>query len=311
MSDIIFFFIQPYLEWLNPVELFGESFAWIFLMGFLVSAACALVGNLMLLRNMTLMGDAISHSLLPGVVIAFFLMQSRATLPMVIGALVAAMAASLLIEFIAKHSRIKKDAAIGIVFTCFFAFGVVLISLFGDRVDLDADCVLYGELGLTPFTEPVVLGNGFSVPLPVLRMAIILVLLMGVIAVFYKEWLCTAFDPALARSLGIPTSYFHYGFMILLSLVVVSAFESVGVILVMAMLVFPGATAALLVQGLPMRMVLSLVFAFTYALAGVQLSLWWNANIAGSMAVAAGALFLIVWLCSPKQGLIRSLAKIG
>ena len=278
-------------------------------MSFLVSAACALVGNLMLLRNMTLMGDAISHSLLPGVVIAFFLTQSRATLPMLIGALLAAMAASLLIEFIARHSRIKKDAAIGIVFTCFFAFGVVLISLFAQEVDLDADCVLYGELGLTPFAASLSLGPGWTVPLPMIRMGVILLLLIAIIAVFYKEWVCTAFDPVLARSLGIRPSFFHYGFMVLLSLVVISAFESVGVILVMAMLVFPGTSASLLVQGLPMRMVLSLVFALLYAVLGVQLARYLDANIAGSMASVAGALFLLVWLLSAGKRLWRQFSR--
>ena len=278
------------------LEQWDQGFGWIFLMGFLVTVSCGLIGNFMILRRMTLMGDALSHSLLPGVVLAFLFTQSRAPIPMAVGAILASMAAALLIEFIEKHSRLKRDAVIGIVFTSFFALGVVLISLFANKVDLDADCVLYGELGLTPFAHPVSLFGGYSVPTPVLRMLVVLSILVVLIVLFYKEWVITAFDPSLAHALGISVRSFHYGFMLLLSLVVVSTFESVGVILVMAMLVFPGATVALMTDRLRHRLLLSCLFSALYAFFGVHLALIWDANIAGAMTVVAGGLFFLVWV---------------
>jgi len=290
-------FIQPWME-------FGSNSLWIVLMGFLVSCACGLVGCFVILRRMALVGDAISHSLLPGIALAFLLTQSRATLPMMLGAMAAGILTVALIEAIRFSSRVKPDAAIGIVFSSLFAFGVILISLFADKVDLDAECVLYGELGFIPLQE-IASFAGYDIgPEPVIRMAIITLVAIGLILAFFKELLVTSFDSGLAASLGINPTRYHYGLTLFLSIVIVSSFESVGVVLVIAMIIFPGATALMLTDRLSSALWMSVVFSLLYAILGFHLATWLDASIAGGMTVIAGILFGAAWIFAPRRGLI-------
>ena len=283
-----------------------ESFpydCWIVLMGFLVTTACGLIGNYLILRRMALVGDAISHSVLPGIAIAFLIAESRSTLVMFIGALAAGVVTTLLIETIHRRTRVKQDSAIGIVFSTMFAIGVILISLFASQVDLDADCVLYGELGLVQIEPRVQFGGVEIMPESVFVMAIVTVCVVGLIALFYKELLVSSFDAGLAASLGIRPGIMHYSLMCALSVVVVSAFQSVGAILVIAMLILPGATAYLLTHRLPTMMALSVVHAALSSVLGLHLAVWLNCSTAGAMVVAGGALFALAWIFSPTQGL--------
>ena len=197
-------FVQPWTD-------YSENSFWIVLMGFLVSGTCGLVGCFVILRRMALVGDAISHSLLPGITIAFLLTNSRDTLPMMLGAIAAGVATVALIEAIRHSSRIKPDAAIGIVFSSLFAIGVILISAFADKIDLDAECVLYGELGFIPLQDVVMFGGMEIGPEPVVRMAIIGLIAIGLLLSFFKEMLVTSFDPGLAASLGINPTRYQYG----------------------------------------------------------------------------------------------------
>ncbi len=287
----------------DPWTLYSGSSFWIVLMGFLVAATCGLVGCFIVLRRMALVGDAISHSVLPGITLAFLITQSRATFPMLIGAVVAGAVTVVLIEGIRRYSRVKQDAAIGIVFSSLFAVGVALIAGFADHVDLDTDCVLYGEIAFVPLENFATLGGVEIAPLTVARMGIIFVVVIGLIVAFYKELLVTSFDAGLAASLGISPALYHYGLTLLLSVVIVSSFESVGVVLVIAMIIFPGATAMLLTDRLPVALALSCGFSAVYSLAGFHLATWLDASSAGSMTVVAGALFGIVWLTAPRRGL--------
>lgn len=281
-----------------------ESF-WIFLMGVIVCTACGLVGAFIVLRRMALVGDAISHSLLPGIVIAFLLTASRDPFIMMGGAVVAGLATVVFIEAVHRHSRIKPDAAIGIVFTALFAVGVILISLYAGQVHIDADCVLYGNIEFVTFGHWVGPGEFGLAPEPVVQMAGVLLVVVILLLVFYKELLVTSFDPGLANSLGIPTGVYHYGLMIMLSLVIVSAFESVGAILVIAMLIFPATTGNLFSDRLPVVLWLCPVFSVFYALGGLHLALWLNCSIAGAMVVAASLLFGFAWFFAPHKGLIN------
>src|SRR5215210_6552073 len=129
-----------------------SSFVWIGLMGFLVATACGMIGNYLILRRMALVGDAISHSVLPGLVIAFLIAKTRSSWAMFLGALVAGVVTTILIEVIHRKSQVKQDAAIGIAFSTLFAIGVILVSLFADRIDLDQECVLYGEIAFVPLS---------------------------------------------------------------------------------------------------------------------------------------------------------------
>jgi manganese/zinc/iron transport system permease protein len=273
---------------------------WIVLMGFYVTAACGLVGNYLLLRRMALVGDAISHSILPGLVVAFIIFKTTTTWVAFGGALAAGMLTVLIIEFIHRQSRVKPDAAICIAFTTLFALGVVLMSMLESTgtFHIDADCVLYGEIAFVPL-EPPALWNGYSLgPPSALRMALVLAGVIFAILVFYKELLVTSFDPGLAKSLGLRTGIWHYGLMGALALVVVSAFESVGAILAVAMLIVPPMFAAQLSDRLPVRLGLTVLHAALSAILGLHLSVWLNCSAAGAMVVAAALLFVLVWVAS-------------
>ena len=281
------------------------SFGWIALMGFLVAAACGLVGNYLILRRMALVGDAISHSVLPGLAIAFLLAGSRNSTAMFVGALAAGFVTTLLIEVIHKNSRVKQDAAIGITFSSLFAIGVILVSLYAGRVDLDQDCVLYGEIGNVPLDAPVQWGTLYLGPTAVVRMGIVTLITAVLILLFYKELLVSSFDPGLSYSLGVNATIMHYSLMGWLSIVVVSAFESVGAILVIAMLILPGATASLLSRRLPRVLGLSLLHAAISTVLGLHLALWLECSIAGAMVAMGAVLFNLAWIFSPTQGLLR------
>lgn len=286
------------------------SYGWIMLMGFFVATACGLVGNYLMLRRMALVGDAISHSVLPGLVIAYLLAGTRHSTVMFLGALVAGVLTTVLIEVIHKKSRVKQDAAIGITFSSLFAIGVILVSQFASKIDLDQECVLYGEIGSIPLDLPYVqLGSLVLGPPTLVRMAVVALIVAALILIFYKELLVSSFDPGLAFALGINATLVHYSLMSMLSVVVVSAFESVGAILVIAMLILPGATASLLSQRLPVILGLSVVHAALSSVLGVHLALWLDCSIAGAMVVMGTALFGTAWVFSPTQGLLRRLLQ--
>jgi manganese/zinc/iron transport system permease protein len=281
------------------------SYGWSTLMGFLVATACGLIGNYLILRRMALVGDAISHSVLPGLAIAFLFAKSRSSLAMFLGALGAGMVTTILIELIHKKSRVKQDAAIGITFSSLFAIGVILISLYASKVDLDQECVLYGEIGNVWIDTPVTIGGLTLGPATVVRMAAVTLITGLLIVLFYKELLVSSFDAALAFSLGINATVVHYSLMCMLSVVVVSAFESVGAILVVAMLILPGATASLVSQRFPVVLGLTVLHAALSAVLGLHLALWLNCSIAGAMVVMGAVLFALAWIFSPTQGLLR------
>jgi manganese/zinc/iron transport system permease protein len=291
--------VAPWTSGLN-------SFGWITLMGFFVAAACGLVGNYLILRRMALVGDAISHSVLPGLAIGFLLANSRSSTVMFLGALGAGIVTTFIIELIHRKSRVKQDAAIGITFSSLFAIGVIIISVFASKVDLDQDCVLYGEIGNVPLEVPYVkLGSLAFGPPTVVRMGLVTLCVAVLIGLFYKELLISSFDPGLAMSVGINATAIHYSLMAALSVVVVSAFESVGAILVIAMLVLPGATASLLSHRLPWMFGLTILHAALSAVLGVHLGLWLDCSLAGAMVVMGAVLFTLAWFFSPTRGLVR------
>src|SRR5688572_26345034 len=168
--------------WTSELHYYG----WCVLMGFFVAVACGLIGNYLILRRMALVGDAISHSVLPGLAIAFLLANSRSSGAMFAGALAAGMVTTILIELIHKKSRVKQDAAIGITFSSLFAIGVILISLYASRVDLDQECVLYGEIGNVWIDTPVTIGGIVLGPATVVRMGVVALITALLIVLFYK-----------------------------------------------------------------------------------------------------------------------------
>lgn len=279
---------------------------WIILTGALAAGACGLLGSFLVLRKMSLIGDAISHAVLPGIAIAFLLSSSRSIIPMFFGASAFGLLTAVLIETLSRRWRIQEDASIGIVFTALFAIGVVLISLYAGHIDLDQECVLYGEIAYTPFDT--IFWNGLSFgPRPVWLLGFVFVFDLMLILLFYKELLVSSFDPALAKSIGINATLFHYILMTAVSMTTVAAFESVGAILVVAMLIIPGAIAYLLTDNLTFLLALSVIVGIISSAGGYYLAGWWDSSIAGAMTVVAGFLFALAFLFSPKYGLISKL----
>src|SRR5688572_31547560 len=200
---------------------------WIVAAGILCAMSCALLGNFLVLRRMSMMGDAISHAVLPGLAIAFLVTHSRESLPMFIGAAIVGVLTALFTQWINRFGRVEESASMGVVFTSLFAIGLILIVRAADHVDLDPGCVLYGEIVTVPFDNRVnVLGLG--VPHVVVRLSVILAINLFVVVVFYKELKISSFDPELATTLGINATVMHYLLMTLVAVTTVSAFESVG-----------------------------------------------------------------------------------
>jgi len=277
---------------------YWQTTFWIVLQATLVGISCALVGNFLILRRLALVGDAISHSVLPGIVVAFLIGHGDGPLVM-FGAMVAGMLTTLGIEWIYKNSRIKQDAAIGIVFTTLFALGVILVSFAANDIHIDAECILYGKL------EQAAIFSGDRLISPqIIPAAFVAIASLLLVVLFYKQLLVSAFDATLAGSLGIPASWVHYGMMAWLSVVVVSAFQAVGSIMVVAMLIVPGATAMLLSMRLPTVMWISCVHALLSALVGYHLALWLNCNSSAAIVVTGMGFFCLAWMFSPSQGMV-------
>lgn len=268
--------------------------AWIVLTGALTGAACALGGSFLVLRRMAMLGDAISHAVLPGIAIAYFITQSRSSIGMLIGAGLIGLLTVFFVEILQKKGRLAGDASIGVTFTFLFAVGVILISAFGHYVDLDQDCVLFGEIAFVPWDVWLVNGVNFG-PRAVWSLGIALLVNVIFVLLFYKELKVTSFDPVLARSMGVRTGLVHYGLMACISLTTVAAFESVGAILVVAMLVVPAATAYLISAKLHIMLVLSVLFGIASAVAGFFVAAPLDSSIAGMMAVASGAFFAVAF----------------
>lgn len=268
-----------------------------------VAASCALVGSFLVLRKMALLGDAISHAVLPGIVIAFLLTGSRAALPMVLGAGALGVLTVLLVELFNRSRRLREDASIGVVFPALFSLGVILISRYAAQVDLDLDCVLYGEIAYTPWDLLTIQGRDLG-PKALWVTGGVLLLNLALVLTLWKELKLSTFDAELAVALGFSPVVLHYLLMSAVSVTVVGSFESVGAILVVAMLVVPPATAYLLTERLEWMTALAVLLGITAALGGYVLARWLDASIAGAMAAVAGLQFLAVLLVSPGHGLL-------
>lgn len=266
---------------------------WVIITAILASIACGVIGSFLVLRQNAMLGDAISHAVLPGLVIAFLVTSSRGVVPMIIGAAAMGLATAYLTEALERTRHVYRDGALGIVFTFLFAVGVILVAVYADQIDLDQDCVLFGEIAYTPWDIAVVGGKSIG-PRAVWILGGIALANLAFIAIFYKQLKICSFDPAMARAVGINERLWHYLLMTMVSLTVVAAFESVGAILVVAMLIVPGATAYLLTDRLSTLLVLSGLFGIASAIGGFFVASRLDASIAGSIAVVGGVMFTAV-----------------
>jgi manganese/zinc/iron transport system permease protein len=274
----------------------------------LCAMACALLGNFLVLRKMSMMGDAISHAVLPGLAAAFLVTGSRESVPMFMGAAIVGVLTAVLTQWVAKFGKVEESASMGVVFTALFAIGLIMIVRAADKVDLDPGCVLYGA------TETIAADALSGVPSAVWELLIVFAIDLFFVVIFFKELRISSFDPALATTLGINATLMHYLLMTLVALTTVAAFEVVGSVLVVAMLIVPAATAHLLTDRLGSMIIVSLVVAIASAVGGhlfattIPSALGWpDTNTAGMMAVVAGLLFTIAMLASPRHGVISKM----
>jgi len=294
------------------------------LAGTLAAVTCGLLGNYLVLRRQALMGDAISHAVLPGLVGAFLVTGSRSSLPMFAGAAAAGLATVGLIGVLRKLTRIEAGAAMGVVFSIMFALGVLLLEQAAARsVDLDADCVLNGQLETIFWFPPETWGELLSIrtigllPRQVVTLGVAALISTVFVVVFFKELRLAAFDPDLATALGFNANLLNGAMMTLVAVAVVASFEAVGSILVIAMLICPAATARFLTDRLRTQVLLSVAFAGAAGVGGYALAAtaprWLPVekalSAAGMMTVASGALFAAAMLLSPTHGVIARAAR--
>ena len=280
---------------------------WIILIGSLVACSCSIVGCFLVLRKMSMVGDAISHAVLPGIVIAYLLSGSKEPIFMIAGAIIFGLLTVYLISLF-SNSGVQADAAIGVVFTALFAIGVVLVSLYTRQVHIDLDHVLYGEIAYAQWDLISVAGIDF-IPRSVWLVGAVFLVNIILITTFYKQFKLCAFDPIMAAALGIPVVFFHYLLMTLVSVTTVISFDSVGAILVVGMLIVPAATAYLLTEQLSKMIVISCLIGICCSAGGYYLAFLLDASIAGCMVTIAGLLFTIALFFSPSHGVISKMIR--
>ncbi len=268
---------------------------WIILTAILVSASCALVGSILVMRKQAMLSDAISHAVLPGIVIAFLLTASRNTFPMLIGAGAFGLLTVYLTDLITRKTKLFEDSSMGIVFTTLFAIGVILVTLFADMVDLDQECILYGEIAYVPWDRWLFMGMDMG-PRPVWILSFVLLLNIIFFLVTFKELKIYSFDYQLALTMGLPMAGIHYGLMGMVSFTTIASFESVGAILVVALIIVPPATAYLLTDKFLNMILLSVGFGVLSAITGYFLAVWIDSTIAGAIVVMTGIYFLMAYI---------------
>lgn len=273
----------------------------------LCSVSCAVLGCFLVLRRMSLLGDAISHAILPGLAVAFILTGTREPWAMLAGAMAVGVLTALLSAGLSRWGRVPEDASMGVVFTTLFALGVVLVTFVASRIDLDPGCVLYGLIEFVPFDTLSLFGA--EVPRAFVWLGVMLAVNLTLIAAFYKELKIVCFDPHLATTLGINAALVHYALMTTVAATSVASFEAVGSILVIAMLIAPGATAQLLTDRLPRMLWWSAGLAALAAVAGYALAVRLDTSVAGMIATVSLGLFMLAALLAPRHGVVARVLR--
>ena len=252
--------------------------------GILTGILCPVVGTYLIVQRMALLGDVIAHAVLPGLAIAFFW-----GVDILIGAFISGLLSTFVIAWIRTQSRVKVDAAMALTFSSFFSLGIILITLLKSKLDLDS--LLFGDiLGVTPSD--------------VQRTAIITLIVLILVKLFYKELLFYTFDKLGAQALGFPVNALHFGLMAAITLTIVASMQTVGVVLVISLLVGPGITAYLLVKELHQVMIVGAILGVIVSISGVYSSYYFNIPSGPAIVLVTFSLFLLALLFSPSQGIL-------
>jgi len=302
---------------LQSFDLLAEAVWWqpftspvamrIMLVGALTNVACALVGCFLVLRRMSLMGDAIAHAVLPGLVLAFVFSGSLSIVPLFLGAAAIGILTTFLTQTLHQYGRVSTDASMGVVFTSLFAIGVVLLKRYVSGVHFDVACVYEGSLSQAALDTINV--GGLELPRQLITVLPVVVLNLAIVIFFWKELKISSFDPGLSTTMGFPATIMHYFLMAVVAMTTVASFEAVGSILVVAMLIVPPSTAHLLCDRLGRMVFLACVFAVASAVVGYWVAVQWNVAPAGAMAVVAGAFYALAVLFAPEYGILSALAR--
>jgi len=268
--------------------------------GSLAAACSAQMGVYLVLRRLAMLADAFSHAVLPGIVLGFLASGSRSQPEMLLGATLAAIACGGTIQFLRHKARMRNDLAIGTSFTFYFALGVILITRYAGQVDLDQDCVLYGELAYAPL-DFLTIGNTNIGPRSAWELGILFLGSSAVLLLFHNRWVATAFDPDFAGTIGIRTSLWHTLFMGLVAITTTLTFESVGAVLIIALLVGPPATALRITNKLTRVFIWSLAIGVADVLLGYILAFGTQGNLVGAIGLVTGLMYLAVYAFTRKN----------
>ena len=253
-----------------------------------VGLICAVVGSYLMVQRLALLGDAISHSVLPGLAIAFMVGAN-----IFIGAFIAGVLSTMAIAFIRTRTTIKEDAAMGIVLSAFFALGITLITLIQKDNKIDLNHFLFGNILGVTLEE-------------VIETAVIGAIVVAVVVLLYKELLFYTFDPLGAQAAGLPVNLLNFGLMVLIALTIVASMKAVGVVLVLSLLITPGATAYLLVKQLNQVMLLGAAIGILSSISGMYLSYFYNLPSGPAIVLVVSSLFVLALLFSPSQGVLTT-----
>lgn len=281
---------------------FDNPDAMIVLTGALVGIAASLVGTFLVLRGTSLLSDAISHSIVFGIIIVWMITHQTAGPVQIIGAALTGVLTVFLTEALSSTGRVKSDAAIGLVFPALFSIGVLLINIYARDVHIDQHTVLLGEIGFVWLDTMTLFG--LHIPEAVVWMSVMTLANLIYVTLFYKELKLATFDPALAKALGFMPMAVFYGLLALTSGTAVAAFDAVGAILFIAFVIVPPSAAYLLTDRLSLMLVYGAAIAILSSLSGYVLAVWLNVSIGGMMAVMTGVALLLAFLFGPRHGLI-------
>ena len=286
---------------------FDSPDAMIMLTGSLVGIAASLLGTFLILRGASMLSDAISHSIVFGIIVVWMLTGQASGPVQIIGAALTGLLTVFLTELLTATRRVKADAAIGLVFPALFSIGVLLINLFARDVHIDEHTVLLGEIGFV-WLDTYEIG-GYLVPQAVVWMGVMALVNLVFVTLFFKELKLATFDAALARALGFAPALLSYGLLALLSGTAVAAFDSVGAILFIAFVIVPPSAAYLLTDRLSVMLVIGTAVSIVSAVGGYWAAVWLNVSIGGTMAVMTGVCFTFALAFGPRYGILAQWAR--
>lgn len=278
------------------------------LIAVIISIACSLPGAFLVLRKMSMMTDSITHTILLGIVLAFFVTGDLNSPFLIVGATLIGVVTVWLTETLSRTKLLSGDSAIGIVFPLLFSIAIILMTRYADSTHLCADSVLLGELAFAPFNRMIVFGVDIGAKALYTGGALLIINILFIVLLF-KELKVATFDPLLASVMGISPVLIHYSLMTMVSLTTVGSFEAVGSILVIAFMIGPPVTAYLLTDNLKKLLVLSVIFGAISGIVGYNMAYLLDVSIAGSIAIVIGVIFLVVFIVAPKRGLASAVLR--